>query len=75
MKNIAVSIVNRTNYSKIKPVLLELKKSDNVKINIVVSSSLLLDRYANAYKDIEKDFVISKKINCLLSSDSLDSMV
>lgn len=74
-KNICVIIVNRTNYTKLKPILLELNKYD-VNLNIVGSSSLILDKYANTYHDVEGDgFVIDSKINCLLSKDSHESML
>lgn len=75
MNKIAVIITNRTNYSKLKTVLFKLKKF-NVKIEIVASSSILLDKYGKAYKDLENDgFKINFKIDSLLMNDSHEAMV
>lgn len=70
-----VPMSNRTNYSKIRPILLELKQKDLIDIQLVLSSSILLDQYGNAFKDISNDgFNIKYKIDCLLNNDTLESM-
>lgn len=70
-----VPMSNRTNYSKIRPVLLELSKSDTVDLRIVLSSGILLDQYGSGHKDILLDgFTISHRIDCLLNNDTLESM-
>ena len=75
MKNICVSLTNRTNYSKLKPVLLLLREFDEVDIHIVLSSTILLDRYGNGYQDLVKDgFDIDFKIDCTLLNDSHAAM-
>jgi UDP-hydrolysing UDP-N-acetyl-D-glucosamine 2-epimerase len=73
---ICVPITNRTNYSKLKPVLLELRKrSDLASIHIVASSSILLEKYGEAFHDLEKDgFEIEKKIDCVLMNDTHEAM-
>jgi len=55
---------------------MELRKHRDIIIDVVVSSSLILDKYANASQDIENDgFKIKSKIDCLLAKDSHESMV
>ncbi len=72
LKRIIVPICNRTNYSKLKPILEKLSAD----IHIVVSSSMVLERYGAPYKDILNDgFNILSQIDCLLSNDTPESMV
>jgi len=74
-KTICVALTNRTNYSKLKTVLLELAKYDGVVVHLVLSSSILLERYGSGYKDLEKDgFEIDQKIDCALLNDSHEAM-
>ena len=54
-KTICVTLTNRTNYSKLKTVLFEITKYESIDCHIVLSSSILLERYGSGYKDIEKD--------------------
>lgn len=75
MKNICVALTNRTNYSKLKTVLFELRNNHEVDLKIVLSSTILLDRYGSGYKDLLKDgFSIDRKIDCTLMNDSHESM-
>jgi UDP-hydrolysing UDP-N-acetyl-D-glucosamine 2-epimerase len=55
IKNILVSISNRTNYSKLKPVLIELKKQKNINLKIILGSTIANQNYSDAYLDIKKD--------------------
>ena len=74
-KTICVSLTNRTNYSKLKAVLVELSQYDGVVFHLVSSSSILLERYGSGYKDLEKDgFEVDKKIDCVLMNDSHEAM-
>ena len=74
MSRIIVPICNRTNYSKLKPVLLGLK--NKIDISIVTSSDMAISHLANAIPDILYDgFKIDKSIDCLLMNDTLESMV
>ena len=74
-KTICVTLTNRTNYSKLKTVLFELSKYKGISFHLVLSSSILLERYGNGYKDLEKDgFEIDKKIDCVLMNDSHEAM-
>ena len=75
MKKICVALTNRTNYSKLKTVLFELRNNHEVDFKIVLSSTILLDRYGSGYKDLLKDgFNIDRKIDCTLMNDSHESM-
>lgn len=75
MKTICVALTNRTNYSKLKTVLLELRKFLDLECRIVLSSTILLDRYGSSYQDLLRDgFEIDKKIDCVLMNDSHEAM-
>lgn len=75
MKTVCVSLTNRTNYSKLKLVLKELNKYKNLEIKIVISSTILLKRYGDGYKDLINDgWQIDKKIDCILMNDSHEAM-
>ena len=72
---LVVPMSNRTNYTKIRPVLFELQKHPEVDVSVILSSAILLDEYGGACKDIEKDgFRIAANIDCLFKSDSLSAM-
>jgi UDP-hydrolysing UDP-N-acetyl-D-glucosamine 2-epimerase len=74
-KTICVTLTNRTNYSKLKTVLFEISKYKKINFYLVLSSSILLERYGSGYKDLEKDgFEIDKKIDCVLMNDSHEAM-
>jgi len=75
MKNICIALTNRTNYSKLKTVLLALRTFPDVQCRIVLSSTILLDRYGNGYQDLLSDgFEIDKQIDCALMNDSHEAM-
>ena len=75
MKTICVLITNRTNYSKIKPILFNLSLSNKVKINIVLCSSAIISKYGNLIELIQNDgFQVSFKIDSLLMNDGHASM-
>lgn len=75
MKNICIALTNRTNYSKLKTVLLALRTFSDVQCRIVLSSTILLDRYGNGYQDLLSDgFEIDKQIDCVLMNDSHEAM-
>jgi UDP-hydrolysing UDP-N-acetyl-D-glucosamine 2-epimerase len=75
MKNICIALTNRTNYSKLKTVLLALSTFSDVQCRIVLSSTILLDRYGSGYQDLLSDgFEIDKQIDCALMNDSHEAM-
>jgi len=73
---IFVVITNRTNYSKLKLILKELSNREGIDFKIIASSSILLEKYGAAYKDIESDgYKVDVSIDCTMMSDSHESMV
>jgi UDP-hydrolysing UDP-N-acetyl-D-glucosamine 2-epimerase len=74
-KKICVTLTNRTNYSKLKTVLMDLRKDPMLECRIVLSSTILLERYGSGYQDLLNDgFEIDKKIDCTLLNDSHEAM-
>jgi UDP-hydrolysing UDP-N-acetyl-D-glucosamine 2-epimerase len=54
---------------------MELRKFEDIELNIIASSSSLLDKYGTSYKDVEADgFSVDHKIDCLLMNDSHEAM-
>lgn len=75
MKNICIALTNRTNYSKLKTVLFELRQYKNIQCRIVLSSTILLERFGSGYEDLLRDgFEIDKQIDCALMNDSHEAM-
>lgn len=50
---ISTVIVNRANFGRLKPVLLELDQKENIDLNIICSGTMPLERYGMAIKDVE----------------------
>jgi len=74
--NIAAVIVNRTNYSKLKPIILCLKNKYGIAIKVVASSGSIVNKVGDVLTDITKDnIIVQHKIECLLANDSTESMV
>jgi UDP-hydrolysing UDP-N-acetyl-D-glucosamine 2-epimerase len=75
-KKICAILTNRTNYSKLKLVLFELRKIPNVELDIVASSSSLLEKYGSSFKDLEADgFTVNHRIDCLMMNDTHSAAV
>ena len=74
-KKICFLITNRTNYSKLKPVALNLKKNKDLDINFILSSSSILHKYGDLKKNIVIDgFKVDFEIDCSLINDAHSSM-
>lgn len=74
-KTICVALTNRTNYSKLKPVLQHLLNDPRVVCRLVLSSTILLERYGSGYRDLLADgFEIDKQIDCTLLNDTHEAM-
>ncbi len=76
IKILSVPICNRSNYSKLKPILLELKRRNaGIDIRMLLSSDMALENTPTAVDDINADGLsIDKKVNCLLMDDTLACM-
>lgn len=70
-KKICVFTGTRAEYGLLKPLMDEIKKDKDLKIQLIVSGMHLSPEFGLTYKEIEKDgFVIDEKIEILLSSDN-----
>jgi UDP-hydrolysing UDP-N-acetyl-D-glucosamine 2-epimerase len=47
-KRIAVVLVDRANYGRLKPVMQELKKRESVELQVICAGTMLLDRFGSA---------------------------
>jgi len=71
-RKIAVVITARPSYSRVKTVLTALKNNAELELQLIVSSSALLDRYGSAVHYIEKDgFEIVAKVFNVLEGENL----
>ncbi len=74
-RKICVIINNRANYARIKSVLEEIKKNKNLKLQIVLASSSILDRFSSITEIIKKDgFKIDYKLYTLVDGENLVTM-
>lgn len=72
---LAVPVVNRTNYSKLKPIIHRLREDGRVDVSATLSSGILIKATGETMNDIIADGVnIASKIDCLLMNDSLETM-
>lgn len=72
IRKICVVITARPSYSRIKTVLVELKKIKTVKLQIIVSSSAILEKYGSVSDLIKKDgFEISAELFNVLEGENL----
>ena len=54
---------SRANYSSIKSVMMEIKNNKNLKLQVILGASAILNKYGELEKLIRKDgFKIDKKI-------------
>lgn len=47
LRKVCFVIINRANYSRVKPVMLKIRSSKNLQLQIIVASSPLLKKYGN----------------------------
>jgi UDP-hydrolysing UDP-N-acetyl-D-glucosamine 2-epimerase len=74
MRKICVVITARPSYSRVKTLLTALKNSENVKLDLIIMASALVDRYGTAVDYIEKDgFEISEKLYTLFEGSDIKS--
>lgn len=72
MRKICVVVASRANYGRVKSVLTAIQNHPDLKLQLIVSASMLLDRYGNAVEVVEKDgFHPDKKIYYMLEGESL----
>lgn len=74
-KNIAVVIFSRANYARIKSVLLELKKSRKINLQIIIGASAVLDKYGNIEPILKKDKLkVSAKTYSIIEGETPSTM-
>lgn len=72
MRKICVVVASRANYGRVKPVLLAIKEHNDLELQLIVSASMLLERYGKAVDVVENDgFIPDKKIYYMLEGESL----
>ena len=71
MKKLMVPIVNRTNYTKLRPILTRLC---DVELDIVPSSGIVIPSLGDGLKDVTEDLVIGSVVDCLLKNDTPESI-
>lgn len=71
-RKIAVVITARPSYSRVKTVLSAIQEHPNLKLQLIVAASALLDRYGSAVNYITKDgFEIAAKVFNVLEGENL----
>ncbi len=75
-RKILVPIVNRTNYSKLRPVLSYLRMKNGIEVCLALSSGILVSKVGSGLQDVLSDEVgDTARIDCLLMNDSPEGMV
>jgi len=74
-KKICVITGSRAEYGLLRWLMEGIKKSDNLHLQVIVTGMHLSPEFGLTYKDIENDgFEINKKVEMLLSGDSLSAI-
>lgn len=74
MRKICVVVANRANYGRVKPVLMAIRDHRDLKLQLVVGASMLLERYGKAVDVVEQDgFVPDKRIYYMLEGECLST--
>lgn len=67
-------MASRANYGRVKYVLKAIQKHPSLELQLVVGASVLLDRFGNAVRVIEKDgFVPIRKIYYVIEGENLET--
>ena len=71
MKKICVITGTRADFGLLRPLLLKLKEDKDLDLQIIATAMHLSPEFGNTITEIEEaNFNISKKVDCLLSSDT-----
>lgn len=71
MKKVCVITATRAEYGLLKPLMLLIKESNQLQLQIIATGAHLSPEFGLTYKTIENDgFVIDEKVEILLSSDT-----
>lgn len=73
-RKICVVVASRANYGRVKYVLKAIEKHPDLELQLVVSASVLLDRFGNSVKVIEEDgFVPVRKVYYVVEGENLEA--
>lgn len=73
---IAVVLIDRANYGRLKPVMMEMWKKPEIQLQVVCSGTMLLDRFGKAKEIVETDgFKINEEVYMELEGSVLNTMV
>lgn len=76
MKNIAVVLVDRANYGRMKPVMQELAGHPDINMQLVVTGTMMLDRFGRAVEVVEADgFTVDERVYIELEGSIPTTMV
>ena len=73
---ICVATGTRAEYGLLRPLMKAIQDEPNWQLQVLVTGAHLSPEFGLTYREIEKDgFVIDKKVEMLLSSDTSSSIV
>ncbi len=73
-RKICVVVASRANYGRVKYVLKAIEKHPDLELQLVVGASVLLDRFGNAIRVIERDgFVPVRKVYYVVEGENLEA--
>lgn len=73
-RKICVVVASRANYGRVKYVMKAIQNHPDLELQLVVGASVLLDRFGNALRVIEKDgFVPIRKIYYVVEGENLET--
>lgn len=75
MKKICVVISSRANYGSIRSVLIAIKKSRQLKLQVVLSASAILDQYGAVEEDLESlNIPVDERVYTLIDGETPTTM-
>ena len=69
-RKICIITGTRAEYGLLTPLITAIDNDNDLQLQLVVTGMHLSPEFGLTYKQIEKDFIIDKKIEILLSSDT-----
>lgn len=76
MRKVCVVITARASYSRIKGAMQAIQKSPDMQLQLVVAASAMLNRYGDAYKQMEDEgFTINRRIYSVVEGENPIAMV
>ncbi|MBQ7473708.1 MAG: UDP-N-acetylglucosamine 2-epimerase (hydrolyzing) [Oscillospiraceae bacterium] len=76
MRKVCIVITARASYSRIKGAMQAIQKSPDMQLQLVVAASAMLNRYGEAYKQMEDDgFIVDRKIYSVVEGENPVAMV